>query len=208
MIAMRQIIEDPQDVLVIPPEFRHKPIEVIFMTIDPEQQKLHGTDVFEDYQDEKDVCESQVDALIELITRFTEEEEANRKIYKSIFDSVVSELKETGSPDEIEGVTNAWEFLGVINYHGGDHGLYDFTVSELRDFVNSAINSLTLNERLIICLTNGGECFEWDDSFKGNGKADLDHLIHYITKDEPFYMAVDDIADAIQSNAPKFSPYE
>ena len=33
MIAMRQIIEDPQDVLVIPLEFRHRRTEVIFMSV-------------------------------------------------------------------------------------------------------------------------------------------------------------------------------
>jgi hypothetical protein len=39
MLAIRQIIEDPQDVIAIPPEFRHRRIEVIFMAIDslPEQ---------------------------------------------------------------------------------------------------------------------------------------------------------------------------
>jgi hypothetical protein len=208
MIAMRQLIENPQDVIAIPPEFRHKPIEVIFMTIDSEQKTLHGTDEFEDYQYEKEVCESQVDALIELITRFTEEEGASGKIYKSVFNAVVSELKKTESPDEIEGVNNAWEFLGVINYHGGDHGLYDVTVSVLRDSVNSTIKALTLSEHFIICLTYGGECFEWDDAFKNNGEADLDDLIRYITKDEPFYAAIKTIAEIIQSRAPNFSPYE
>ncbi len=35
MLAIRQIIEDPQDVIPIPPEFRHRRTEVIFMTLDP-----------------------------------------------------------------------------------------------------------------------------------------------------------------------------
>ncbi|MDO9267815.1 MAG: hypothetical protein Q7T96_01740 [Methylobacter sp.] len=39
MLAVRQIIEDPQDVIAIPPEFRHRRTEVIFMALDslPEQ---------------------------------------------------------------------------------------------------------------------------------------------------------------------------
>jgi hypothetical protein len=39
MLAIRQIIEDPQDVIPIPPEFRHRRTEVIFMALDslPEQ---------------------------------------------------------------------------------------------------------------------------------------------------------------------------
>ncbi|WP_310463354.1 hypothetical protein [Sphaerotilus sp.] len=36
MFAMRQIIEDPQDeiVLTVPPEFRHRRTEVIFIAVD------------------------------------------------------------------------------------------------------------------------------------------------------------------------------
>ena len=37
MLAIRQIIEDPQDVIPIPPEFRHRRTEVIFMALEPEQ---------------------------------------------------------------------------------------------------------------------------------------------------------------------------
>ncbi len=39
MLAIRQIIEDPQNVIPIPPEFRHRRTEVIFMALDslPEQ---------------------------------------------------------------------------------------------------------------------------------------------------------------------------
>ena len=35
MFALRQIIEDPQDVIAVPPEFRHRPIEIIFMALEP-----------------------------------------------------------------------------------------------------------------------------------------------------------------------------
>lgn len=35
MLAYRQILEDPQDVIAIPPEFRHRRTEVIFMALDP-----------------------------------------------------------------------------------------------------------------------------------------------------------------------------
>ena len=36
MYAFRQIIEDPQDVVAIPPELRHRRTEVIFIAIDEE----------------------------------------------------------------------------------------------------------------------------------------------------------------------------
>ncbi|TAN70367.1 MAG: hypothetical protein EPN17_05805 [Methylobacter sp.] len=36
MLAIRQIIEDPQDMIPIPPEFRHRRTEVIFMALEPE----------------------------------------------------------------------------------------------------------------------------------------------------------------------------
>ena len=44
MLAIRQIIEDPQDVIPIPPEFRHRRTEVIFMALDslPEQPAPAG----------------------------------------------------------------------------------------------------------------------------------------------------------------------
>lgn len=38
MFAIRQIIEDPQDVIPIPPELRHRRTEVIFIAIDQEPE--------------------------------------------------------------------------------------------------------------------------------------------------------------------------
>ena len=40
MFAIRQIIDDPQDVIPIPPELRHRRTEVIFMAMD-EETKTH-----------------------------------------------------------------------------------------------------------------------------------------------------------------------
>ena len=56
MIAMRQIIEDPQDVMVIPPEFRHRRTEVIFMLLDDsETEKKPRANWFDGYDVAKDV---------------------------------------------------------------------------------------------------------------------------------------------------------
>jgi len=56
MIAMRQIIEDPQDVLVIPLEFRHRRTEVIFMLLDDlETVKKPRANWFDGYDATKDV---------------------------------------------------------------------------------------------------------------------------------------------------------
>ncbi len=40
MFAIRQIIEDPQDVIAIPPEFRHRRTEVIFMALEPKSTNV------------------------------------------------------------------------------------------------------------------------------------------------------------------------
>lgn len=42
MFAIRQIIDDPQDVIPIPPELRHRRTEVIFIVMD-EETKAHLT---------------------------------------------------------------------------------------------------------------------------------------------------------------------
>lgn len=67
MHAIRQIIEDPQDVIAIPPEFRHRRTEVIFMALEsestnpapqngaPETVKLPRTNWFKGYDAENDV---------------------------------------------------------------------------------------------------------------------------------------------------------
>ena len=44
MFALRQIIEDPQDVVVVPTEFRHRPIEIIFMALDLNSTELPPQD--------------------------------------------------------------------------------------------------------------------------------------------------------------------
>ena len=65
--AVRQIIEDPQDVIAVPVEFRHRPIEIIFMALDsnapdlPAQNGMTATSKtlranwFEGYNVEEDV---------------------------------------------------------------------------------------------------------------------------------------------------------
>ena len=41
MYAIRQIIEDPQDSIPVPPELRHIPTEVIFIRLDSEAAKAN-----------------------------------------------------------------------------------------------------------------------------------------------------------------------
>ncbi len=56
MIAIRQIIEDPQDMIAIPPEFRHRRTEVIFMLLDnSETVKKPRANWFDGYDAAKDV---------------------------------------------------------------------------------------------------------------------------------------------------------
>ncbi len=67
MFALRQIIEDPQEVIAVPVEFRHRPIEIIFMALDsnatdlPAQNNMTAASKklranwFEGYKAEEDV---------------------------------------------------------------------------------------------------------------------------------------------------------
>lgn len=56
MIALRQIIEDPQDVIPIPPEFRHRRTEVIFMLLEESDTvKKPRANWFDGYDATKDV---------------------------------------------------------------------------------------------------------------------------------------------------------
>ncbi len=43
MFAIRQIIDDPQDVIPIPPELRHRRTEVIFIAMDDEDRNARLT---------------------------------------------------------------------------------------------------------------------------------------------------------------------
>ena len=118
---------------------------------------------------------------------------------------MVSKLKQAESPESNEMVSNGWEFLGVINYYGGDHGLYDLTVSYLKEIVGDTINSLPLHERFLFILANCQGYFNWRKDFK-HEVLDTETLIKYMTTGEPFYEAAAYIADAIQSHAPNFTP--
>ena len=67
MFALRQIIEDPQEVIAVPVEFRHRPIEIIFMALDSNTTDLSAQNSmtaaskklranwFEGYKAEEDV---------------------------------------------------------------------------------------------------------------------------------------------------------
>ncbi len=56
MYAIRQIIEDPQDSIPVPPELRHIPTEVIFIRLDSEAAKANPrAHWFRGYQAETDV---------------------------------------------------------------------------------------------------------------------------------------------------------
>ena len=56
MFAIRQIIEDPQDSIPVPPEVRHQSTEVIFIRLDPDKiQTPPRAGWFDGYQPEQDV---------------------------------------------------------------------------------------------------------------------------------------------------------
>ncbi len=88
--------------------------------------------------------------MIELIIRFTDEE-GSGNIYHRVVETVINKLKKVKSPDEsLESVSDAWEFLGAINYYGGDHGLYDMMISDLKSEVLYAIKALSLYKQFLI----------------------------------------------------------
>ena len=128
---MRQIIEDTKDRIPVPPEFHHRRTEVVLMTVDDEQQITPSDiDKFEDYKEDYEMYESQVDSLIELITRFTDEE-GSGDIYHQVVETVINKLKKVESPDEsLESVSDAWEFLARSN---GNTSVFD------RDFRRIAL---------------------------------------------------------------------
>lgn len=60
MFAVRQIIENPQDMIAVPAEFRHRPIEIIFIALESEKPLTTETkkcreNWFDGYQIENDV---------------------------------------------------------------------------------------------------------------------------------------------------------
>lgn len=70
MFAIRQVIENPQDVIPVPPELRHRRTEVIFIALDQETlempsvlnkqllsdaENVHRANWFEGYRAEADV---------------------------------------------------------------------------------------------------------------------------------------------------------
>lgn len=151
----------------------------------------------------EDDYESHVDVLIGLITQFSEV--ADQSVYQSVFNTVVNHFKQVESPDFTEKVNNGWEFLGVINYYGGDHGLYDIAVSNVREIVENTIKSMPLHERFLFILANCQRCFNWQKDFK-HGEFDIDSLIKYMTTGEPFHEVTEYITNSIQSHAPNYTP--
>jgi hypothetical protein len=59
----------------------------------------------------EDDYENHVDVLIELITQFSTV--SDNSIYQSVFNTVVSKLKQAESPESNEMVSNGWEFLAA-----------------------------------------------------------------------------------------------
>jgi hypothetical protein len=166
------------------------------MILEPKKGKIMNEYLEDDY-------ENHVDVLIELISQFSEV--ADNSIYQTVFNTVVNHLKQEESPECIETVNNAWEFLGVINYHGGDHGLYEIAVADLRGIVENTIKCLPLHERFLFILANCQGYFNWQKDFK-HDVFDTETLIKYMTTGEPFYEAAAYITSAIQSHAPDFAP--
>jgi hypothetical protein len=50
MFAIRQIIEDPQDMIAIPPELRHRRTEVIFIALEPEKPDTSTIDTIDAFR--------------------------------------------------------------------------------------------------------------------------------------------------------------
>ncbi|WP_058553743.1 hypothetical protein [Thiohalocapsa sp. ML1] len=150
--------------------------------------------------------EQQVDCLIEVMGELATS--ARRPIFDKLFKSVVREWKMAEPPDPEEGITNAWEFLGVINYHGSDHGLCEFTISELQDTVERKIRDLPLHERILFNLANTTSCHDWDDFKRGFTSTRAEDVLNYLSQDEPLEESSKVAADTIRSRAPVYHPYD
>ncbi len=151
--------------------------------------------------------EEQLECLIGMVTELAES--SDKLIFEKVFSKVVMELKKVDSPDNIENINNKWDFLGVINYHGGDHFLYQATVDDLKATVFSIINDLPLYERFLLIVANSDvDGLFWDDFKSGMTYTDVTTVMKYFLKEEPFWEAVDVLSEAIQSHAPFYSPYD
>jgi len=162
---------------------------------------------FFDTEKDEEECsyEKHLDCVIEIIGQLATS--ADRLIYEKLFKSVVTEWEDVEAPVFQERITNAWEFLGVINYHGSDHFLCELTISELECSVRSKIRDLPLHEQLLFNLANCSACFDWDE-FKRDTSTEVDNMVKYLTHGETFEETVRVISKAIRSHAPVYHPYD
>jgi hypothetical protein len=162
---------------------------------------------FFDTENEEEECsyENHLDCVIEIIEQLATS--ADRPIYDKLFKSVVTDWQNMEAPVSQERITNAWEFLGVINYHGSDHFFCELTISELECTVRSKIRDLPLHEQILFNLANGSACFDWDE-FKRDTSTGAESMVKYLTHGETFEETVRVISKAIRSHAPVYYPYD
>lgn len=147
----------------------------------------------------------QIECLIDMLTELAKS--SDESLFDKIFSKVAKALKVADAPEEIENVNNAWDFLGVINYHGGDHFLYQATMDELESTVVSVINKLPLHERFLVIVANSNaDDFFWNDFKSGITDVDANAVMEYFLKKEPFWEAVERLTKTIQSHAPDYCP--
>lgn len=73
-------------------------------------------------------------------------------IVEKVIGGVISTLKETDSPEPIQGIENGFDYMGVVRTEGGDNMLYELSMDTLRGEIWHRVASLDSDEKAVLFL--------------------------------------------------------
>lgn len=124
------------------------------------------------------------------------------KLIDEIISTIKKEYFQQPAMDD-DGFANLYEYLGYINYHGGDHFLYQTAIDELDNDIHFEVYHLSLPD-LVTLLED--DIYEIVDNSDSQDLSDWNAFEECIKETQEFDQLISEIRKAFMRDVPEYFP--
>lgn len=128
-------------------------------------------------------------------------------VIKQLVELTATRLRSTACLDDApEGITSAWQFLGVLCYYGSEHALYQVFMDELHHDIWRAIQALARDDKLALLGHLHLKLSGTRTAFR-EAHDDQQSFEAWITHPDAIHACAEQLMKLVLAQAPEWNPY-